>query len=223
MGEPFLAWVLRHLASQGLGQAIVSVGHLSEVIENYLARWPCDQLVVTSVREHAPLGTGGGARLAAQAARDAERLVVVNGDSLVLADWQGAWQLLEGDDTDGVILGVEVDDAARYGTLELGNDGRLVGFREKQTGHPSKAGSLSRAGDLINAGVYFFKRPLLDALPAETPLSLENDLFPAWLAGGANFRVLSVRGPFLDIGTPESVRQAEAFIQGHLGNQLRAA
>ena len=42
---------------------------------------------------------------------------------------------------------------------------------------------------------------------------METDVFPALLAGGADLRVVGVRAPFLDIGTPESVRQAEEFVR----------
>jgi len=206
-GKPFIEWVLRHLASQGLRRAIVSIGHLAEVIECYLEQRPSGGLEVSSVREPVPLGTAGSARLAAQAAGDVDEFVVANGDSLVLADLRGGWLLLHRDDVDGVVVGVQVDDAARYGTLDVGSGGRLTGFREKRPGRSSNAGSL------INAGVYFLKRPLLDALPADQPLSLETDAFPAWLAGQARLYVLPVKGPFLDIGTPESVCEAARFIQ----------
>ena len=212
-GEPFIEWVLRHLADQGLQRAIVSVGHLAEVIEDYLERRPSGGLEISAVRETSCLGTGGGARLAAQAAPDIEEFVVANGDSLVLADLRGGWQLLQRDDVDGVVVVIEVNDAARYGTLDVDSDGWLTGFREKQPA------SLSNSGGLVNAGVYFLKRRLLDILPANKQLSLETDAFPAWLAGQATLRVLAVRGPFLDIGTPESVREAEQFIHENFNGE----
>ncbi|HVC92680.1 MAG TPA: sugar phosphate nucleotidyltransferase, partial [Pirellulales bacterium] len=112
-GKPFIEWVLRHLASQGLRRAIVSIGHLAEVIECYLEQRPSGGLEVSSVREPVPLGTAGSARLAAQAAGDVDEFVVANGDSLVLADLRGGWLLLHRDDVDGVVVGVQVDDAAR--------------------------------------------------------------------------------------------------------------
>ncbi|HUY35702.1 MAG TPA: sugar phosphate nucleotidyltransferase [Pirellulales bacterium] len=218
-GKPFIEWVLRRLAVQGLRRAMVSVGHLADVIEAYLDQRPTGGLDVQSVRETSALGTGGGARLAAQAVHDAEEFVVVNGDSLVLADLRGAWPLLDRDDVDGVVVGVQVDDAARYGTLDVGSGDRLTGFREKRPGSLSNTGGVINAGVLINAGVYFLKRRLLDALPADVSLSLETDAFPAWLAAGAKLLVLAVQGPFLDIGTPESVREAERFIQENVDGE----
>lgn len=42
---------------------------------------------------------------------------------------------------------------------------------------------------------------------------MEVDVFPSLLARKADLRVVAVDAPFLDIGTPESVVQAESFVQ----------
>lgn len=201
-GEPFLEWVIRHLARCGLRRMVVSLGCLAEVAERYLAARPADELTISSVREESPLGTGGAVRFAAAAAPDAAWYLATNGDSLVLADLSPLHELLAREDVDGAVVGLQVDDAARYGQLDVSPEGLLTGFREKQPG----------AG-LINAGVYAFKPQLIAAFPAGEPLSLETQVFPALLSQGARLAVLQRSGPFLDIGTPQSVALAEAFIQ----------
>ena len=82
--------------------------------------------------------------------------------------------MLQEDDVDGVIIAVEVDDAARFGRLEVNRNGRLARFREKQPGR-----------GVINAGTYFLKRRLLDQFPRGTPLSMETQVFPALIEDGA--------------------------------------
>ena len=59
----------------------------------------------------------------------------------------------------GVILGRQVPDASRYGSLRTNDQGQLLHFEEKQ---PGKA--------LINAGVYLLRKSLLDQFPNRTPL-----------------------------------------------------
>ncbi|HEX5447317.1 MAG TPA: sugar phosphate nucleotidyltransferase [Pirellulales bacterium] len=210
-GRPFVEWVLRWLAEQGLQECVVSLGHLSEVAERYFTARPGNELHIRRVREPAPLGTGGAIAWAAQAAPDAELFVVTNGDSLVLADLSPAWELLRDRHIDGVVVGLEVDDAARYGRLDVGANGRLSRFSEKQPG----------AG-LINGGVYVLRRRLIDRFPAARPLSIETQVFPTLLVQGAQLAVFACRAPFLDIGTPESVAHAEAFIQTHFSRQVAA-
>ncbi len=203
-GRPFLEWVIRHFASQGVRQFVVSLGHLAEVAESYFGERPADELSIKTVREPEPLGTGGGMLFAQQAAADADPLILANGDSLVLAPLAGAWRLLEDPTVDGVVLGLDVEDAGRYGGLEVDASGRLLRFREKQPGR-----------GLINAGVYFFRRRLLASFPETRPLSMELDVFPELLGNGAKLMTHRCCAPFLDIGTPESLAEAEPFLARH--------
>src|SRR5690349_13573062 len=100
-GEPFVEWILRHLASQGIERVVISLGHLADVAIDYFRRRRSDQLNIETVVENQPLGTGGGFLAAACRAPSADPFVVVNGDSLVLADYVAAWSALEDPDIDG--------------------------------------------------------------------------------------------------------------------------
>ena len=204
-GEPFLEWALRYWAREGVTRFIISLGHLAEVAETWLAARPAGSIEVRSIVEREPLGTAGGALLAAAAVPGADPLIVANADSLVIADTRPALALLARPDVDAVLLGVRVPDAARYGTLVTNGDGRLTGFREKRPGV-----------GVINAGVYFFRRRALDWFPPQRPLSFETDVFPALIARGAHLAVAASDAPFLDIGTPESLAAAETFIRTNL-------
>jgi NDP-sugar pyrophosphorylase family protein len=200
-GKPFLDWVLQYWAGQGIGRFLISLGHLAEVAEIYFE----GRADVELVREPRPMGTGGAVRLAAQAVDHlGDPFIVANGDSLVAADIGEALRVIAQPAIDGVVLGVRVPDTSRYGSLAFSEEGRLRGFGEKQPG----AGA-------INAGVYFFRRRVLDWFPDEEPLSMETGVFPTLLARGADLRVVTVDAPFLDIGTPESVGEAEAFVRMH--------
>jgi D-glycero-alpha-D-manno-heptose 1-phosphate guanylyltransferase len=202
-GRPFLDWVIRYFAGQGVSEFVVSLGHLAEVAEAHFRSRPPDAVTVETVRETAPQGTGGGVRLAWQRVPDADT-VVANGDSLVLTDMAPAWTAFGRPGVDAVILGVHRDDASRYGTLRTDADGRLVAFEEKRPG----------AG-LVNAGVYLLKARLRTTLPTRAPLSLETDVIPRWVADGVAVHVHPVRAPFIDIGTPDSLDAAGAFLASH--------
>ena len=211
-GVPFIEWVVRYLRDEGVTQFVISLGHLAEVAEAYFDSRPAQGCQIQTVREPAPLGTGGALAFADRASGlPAETLLLANGDSLVLADLAPAWHMLSDDATDGVVVGLEVADASRYGRLDVAGDGRLLRFSEKQPG----------AG-LINAGIYLLRRRLLDHFPRRTPLSMERDVFPALLGGGARLKVHRCQAPFLDIGTPETVAQADSFIQRHFSVQEAA-
>ncbi|WP_374282442.1 sugar phosphate nucleotidyltransferase [Novosphingobium sp.] len=203
-GKPFLHWITRWIALHGPQHFVYSTGHLSQQVEEWAADASMPDLKRECVREDVPLGTGGGLMNCID--RCGEWTMVVNGDGLVM---RGMAQLLALADApgDGGLLGVEVDDTSRYGSLESDADGRLTGFREKVPGR-----------GLINGGIYLLRTELLRALYRPGNLSIETDLFPEMLAAGANLRVIGAgEAPFIDIGTPETISQAEAFVHEHLG------
>lgn len=204
-GRPFLDWVIEYLRAQGVTRTVVSVGHLAEVVERHLAAQAPGDKSISTVRESEPLGTAGAVARARDSSPSAEAWLVVNGDTLVLADLRPVWRAwTAGRLGRGAVVGVRVPDAARYGSIDVGPGDRLVGFREKQPG-PA----------IINAGVYLLADELVAGFPARRPLSMERDVFPMLLGRGADLRVHVCDAPFLDIGTPESLRAGDAFVRRH--------
>jgi NDP-sugar pyrophosphorylase family protein len=72
---------------------------------------------------------------------------------------------------------------------------------------------------LINAGVYVLDRDLLCQIPLATPVSLEREVFPAWMETGLHG--YPTEAAFIDIGLPSSYALAEDFLQLQLQLQLR--
>jgi NDP-sugar pyrophosphorylase family protein len=205
-GRPFLEWVVRYLAAQGVREVILSTGHLAATVENHFSPQPVKNVHVTCVPETTPLGTAGGFLNAARTAKNQPAAwLVLNGDSLAVAPLEKLFQSLDQPEIAGAILGVPMADASRFGTLSANGRGELAGFNEKKPG----AGS-------INAGVYLFRADTLQKFPAMSPLSFETDVFPALIRSGARLKTIVSTAPFLDIGTPDSLPQAEGFIQNHL-------
>lgn len=204
-GYPFIEWVLRYFVCQGFRKFVLSLGYLSHVVEEYFKNRLLYKTSIITVREPTPLGTGGALLLAQQAVPYSDPLVVANGDSLVLAELTQIWSLLLNyPQVDGVIVGVRVQDASQYGSLTVTPEGFLSSFNEKRPGT-----------GLINAGVYIFRRHILKYFPQQQPLSLELEVLPALITRGAKILVYPCEAPFLDIGTPNGVKQAENFIKKH--------
>ena len=68
---------------------------------------------------------------------------------------------------------------------------------------------------VINAGIYLLRDSLVRQFPGTLPLSFEQEVFPQLIARGVLLKVCAVEAPFLDIGTPESLRQAESFVEAN--------
>lgn len=201
--KPFLGWVLIYLQRQGINQAFLSTGYLAEIIEEYAKNRPIYDLKLNCYPENSPLGTAGGFINAVQRSQQNPKAwLVLNGDSLIVTDLAPLTEYLEDESVDGVILGVSVPDASRYGSLVYDEQKTLLQFAEKKSG----------AG-VINGGVYLLRNKLVQQFPTDFPLSFEYDIFPSLLQQQICLKVHSVTAPFLDIGTPESLAQAESFIR----------
>ncbi len=194
-GRPFITYLLDQLFLAGVSQTILCTGHLSEIVEQKLgSRYEAMELLYS--RERTPLGTGGALRYAFPLLK-APSVLVLNGDSYVHADLGAfsAWA----EDRDG-ILTVRMDDTNRYGTLVFDSTGRIRQFHEKAE---------SQGQGWINGGIYKLSRQLIGDIAPERAVSLEQDVFPAFLDSG--LYAWPCEGDFVDIGTPESLSAADSF------------
>ena len=199
-GRPFVEWIVRWLKAQNVRNVIISTGYRAEVVENHFESTPVPQMNVRCVTEPEPMGTGGGlAFAAAECGATPPAWLVLNGDSLIFANVATVAEALG--KADGVMVTRTVPDTSRYGSVRADESGRITAFEEK---HPG-------AGE-INAGIYLLRYKVLAGFPKARPLSLERDVFPGLLSQSGGLISHRVETAFLDIGTPETLPQAEAFV-----------
>ena len=202
-GKPFLEWIIQFLAKQNILQILLSTGYLADQIENFSSRINVQRLRLQCIKEDIPLGTAGGVLNALDRSNvNCDNILILNGDSLTLADLAPMFSALEEVSNGVAMLGIWMSDAERYGTLAINKYGLLEGFKEK---HPGNG--------LVSAGVYLFRKHLLDDLPRGKQLSFETDVFPILINQGVGIKVIEVKAPFIDIGTEESLGGASLFIE----------
>jgi D-glycero-alpha-D-manno-heptose 1-phosphate guanylyltransferase len=202
-GKPFLHWVTAYIARHGVRSFVYSTGYKGEQIEKWCADGSMPGLTRQVCQEHEPLGTAGGLMNCLE--RCGSWILVANGDSLCLGGTGEILSLQTRDGIAGGIVGVLRDDTSRYGSLDIDDAGRLRAFREKVPGR-----------GYVNAGVYLFSRSALMPLRSDRPSSIERDLIPGLLDDGAIIQsVMLPDTPFIDIGTPETVAEADSFIRTH--------
>jgi len=203
-GRPFVEWVVRYLAACGFRAATISTGYLGEVIERHFAADPVAGFAVDCVREPRPLGTAGGFLAAANGSGRIPRAwLVLNGDSLIFADFGALAARLKQASASAALVARLVEDAGRFGSLAVGTDHLLDAFAEK---------SDDAGPGLINAGFYLLGHELMDRFPAREPISFEFDVFPEWIHRGVPIAVEVSDAPFLDIGTESTLALADDFV-----------
>lgn len=205
-GRPFLEHLLAHLSLHGFRNVVLCTCHLAEKIETHFADGSGLGLRIRYSRETQPLGTGGAVRAALDLLPAGGTVLVMNGDSFCPVDLTAMRACHQRRPASRVTMAItRVEEASRYGSLDYDAEtSRILAFREKS---PEAASS-----GWINAGMYMCGRDAIGELPTGVPLSLERDWFPALCRHGALYGFVH-EGPFLDIGTPDAYRSAEAFLR----------
>lgn len=194
-GRPFLGYLLDRLADQGARRVVLCLGHLADRVTGWLEREATPETLDVVCRiEPQPLGTAGALRFVRGDLRS-DTVLVLNGDTFIDADLPAFLSAHRRSECEASILCVEVDDASRFGRLDIGDGGRIRRFTEKAPGSGT-----------INAGVYLFSATLLDRLAADRASSLEHDVLEKAAPGTLNAHVVKAR--FIDIGTPDSLAAA---------------
>jgi D-glycero-alpha-D-manno-heptose 1-phosphate guanylyltransferase len=199
--KSFLHLLIRQLRSQGIRELVMCSGYLADQIENELGDGRALDVAIRYSKENEPLGTAGALKLAEPLLAGHSDFLVMNGDSFLEMDIP---RFVEFHHSKNGLFSVavrRVENAARYGTVEIDQHYRITGFKEK-TG--------STASGLINGGVYVFKSSLLASIPTG-PSSLERDILPNLLDRGGY--ALEQQGMFIDIGTPEDYARAQELCE----------
>jgi len=197
-GRPFLEYLLEQVRRGGFREAVLCVGYRQDAIREYFRGGEGHQIRLVYSAESQPMGTGGALKLA-EPLLTGDRWLVMNGDSYLDVPLETLVREHDASDASATLAVARVTDTSRFGTVELSTHGAVTAFNEK--------GGSSGPG-LINAGIYVIEREALAAIPAGREVSLERELFPAWVGHG--LYGFEFDGEFVDIGTPEDYRLATA-------------
>lgn len=145
------------------------------------------------------MGTAGALRLALPKL-ESDPVLVMNGDAFCAIDLERfyAWHGNRG--ARATMALIKVNNAARYGRVQVDPEGVVVHFAEKSEGSGPA---------WVNAGIYLMDRALLETIETNRLVSLEKEIFPAWIGKGLYGYLCE--GRFLDIGTPSSYADAQRF------------
>ncbi len=201
--RPFVEHQLDHLRRFGVDHVVFSCGYLPEALLDHFGDGSRVGIRLSYVVDPEPLGTGGAIRNAETELDPSARLLVLNGDVLTDLDLAALVAQHEADGVDGTLALTPVEDPSRYGLVRLFADRRVEEFLEKPSDDELRPGEPF----LINAGTYLFEPPVLAAIPAGRPSSIERDIFPV-LAESGRLAGFPSDAYWRDIGTPDSYLDA---------------
>jgi len=205
-GRPFLERLLERLAGQGVREVVLCVGHLREPILAHFGTGARLGVTIRYAVEEKLRGTGGA--LANARPFLAGDFFLLNGDTYAAVDYARLYAFhrdrAAAGPSAGTIVTARVPDQGPYGSVGVGDDGRVAAFLEKV---PGRTGT-----GWINAGVYVLAPSIFRFIPRGRPSSLEREVIPAAMAEGLAFYAFPCEGIFVDIGTPEGYRRARQLL-----------
>ena len=162
-GKPFLYHVISYLQEQEADSFIFSLGHMHEIIEQWiLNNYPFLNYQLSIEEE--PLGTGGAIQLACKKATT-ENVLILNGDTMFKINTNKLLSFHHQNDAACTLALKPMHNFDRYGVVEINKDSYIQSFKEKQ---------FYKQG-LINGGVYALNVKSFLDLELPTKFSFEKD------------------------------------------------
>jgi NDP-sugar pyrophosphorylase family protein len=201
-GKPYLEHQLRRLHKQGITNILLLTGYLGEQIQAYFGDGSDFGLTIGYSREEIPMGTGGGLRDAANLLD--ERFLLIYGDSYLPIDYADVWRALLASQGRGLMVVYDNTLADTSVRNNVAIDGPLVTRYDKAAGNDPEL-------RYVEAGILAFHRSIVELIPPQGPVSLEERVFPVLIADGQMTAYVTTQR-FYDIGTPERLRVIEEVL-----------
>ncbi len=199
-GVPFLKLLVQQLVLSGqITQITLALGYLAgQIVEAFRGfSFPLEYSY-----ENKPLGTGGAVKNALDKTKS-DPILVLNGDTYVDLPFREFLSFHRANKADATLAYRAMDDASRFGTLELAQDGRVRNFVEKK-----------HQQGLVSCGAYLLNRDVFKWMSHGDAFSLEKDVFPLLLQN--RLFGFQCTGLFIDIGTPDSYSQSQQLLRAIL-------
>ncbi|MEM2989544.1 MAG: NDP-sugar synthase [Candidatus Bathyarchaeia archaeon] len=212
-GKPMLEWLLDGLSAQGIEAAVLAVNYLEDRIKLRFGSRHGDMRIKYSKEPH-PLGTAGPIKYAKGLLEGHGPFLVLNGDIMNELSVADMLEFHMGKGAAATMALHEVEDASRFGAVELGEGMGIKRFVEKpKPGHePSR---------LINAGMYILEPEVFDLIPDGRKVSLEREIFPKLAEAGRLFGY-RYEGLWLDIGKfDDYIRANRVYLERVFRNPRR--
>lgn len=197
--KPIIVRNMERLANYGVSNFFVSVRHMAEQIENGISSQKIEHSSVRFIKENAPLGTMGAVKLIPHFANDA--VLVMNADLLTNIDFEDFYAKFVSSKADMLVATIPYNVDVPYAIMDINEKQEVLSFREKP-----------RFTYYSNAGIYLFKKELIDLIPA-------NDSFDAThfmervIASKKKLLSYPILGYWLDIGRPEDYEKAQEDVK----------
>jgi len=203
VNRPSIEHLVTHLSNLGFRDIVITLGYLGTAIEEALGDGSLFNTTITYVREKTKLGTAGSVKNA-QKYLDGQDFLVVGGDHVTDLNVLEFYRAHKTEKAAVSIGLISIDDPGEYGIAEIDVSYDIKRFKEK----PAPGEIFS---NLASTGMYICSPDVFDHIPAGKKFDFARDLFPLMMEEGHSLKGWLARGNWTDVGSPQSLRQAERW------------
>lgn len=195
--KPIIEYNIDLLKAHGLENIHISVNYLADQIISYFKDGKEKGLNISYLTEDKPLGTIGALKGIETFHNDF--VLLMNSDLLTNIDLDTMFREFINENADMIIATTDYQVQVPYGVIETENN-RITALKEKPT-----------YTYFSNAGIYIFKRELVDLIPENTFFNA-TDLLELILAKNKKVLHFSIKNYWLDIGKHQDFEKAQLDI-----------
>ena len=189
--KPIIELVLKNLAKGGIKEAAITLGYRGDDIRRALGD-EAFGIKLCYFEEKEPLGTAGGVKNC-ESFIDSDFLVL-SADAVFELDFERLISSHKISQKTATMVLTGANEPLEYGVVLLKKDGTVRAFSEK----PSWEGVKS---DLVNCGIYLFKKDVLNIIPKGLFSDFSSDIFPKMLELGLDINTFITRSFWCDAGS----------------------
>jgi NDP-sugar pyrophosphorylase family protein len=189
IGEmPILEVIIKQLVDNGFDHITLAVNHMAEIIKAFFGDGTKWGIKIDYSLEDKPLSTMAPLKLIKDLPNN---FLIMNGDVLTDLDFSDLYNYHTQKKNIFTISSYLRSQLNDYGVLEVGEDRKLFGFREKPTTHFE-----------VSMGVYMASKEIFDVIPANTFYGFDH-LMLDLIKRNSPASVKVHNGYWLDIGRPD--------------------
>lgn len=206
LNKPLVMHVIDSLPEE-VDEVVLAANYKIDLLRDFFDEVETDKNVHV-VDEPEPRGTGGAVKNVEEYLD--ETFFVINADIISSIDLKAYLDFFRSKGGIGAISAWRVEDPSEFGIMETDDDHRIKRFQEKPG--PGEAFS-----NLVNAGHYILEPEVLDRIPSDRKVSMEDEIFPRLLDDGLyGYRF---KGHWVDCGRPSSLFKAHRTLLDEKGKK----
>ena len=197
--KPILVRNIERLASFGISNFHISVRHMADQIIDGMKAYHIENTEMNFVKEDKPLGTIGSVKLVKDLMN--ENILLMNSDLLTNIDFGDFYKRFLESQADMQVATIPYKIDVPYAVMDINDRDEVLSFDEKP-----------RYTYYSNAGIYLFKKSLVDLIPAGQSFDATH-FMEAVIANKKKLVSYPILGYWLDIGRVEDYYKAQEDVK----------